>query len=237
MTLHLEVPPRPGSIGVYVGIQGQVFTQAVFICVEESREAMETRGEGPGDEGRPAQTLTRGRTLPLNSARLTAPIVARIAEGLQLPHSASLEETRQLIEGKLSGEREPRNVQVDLLDAAFGVTIRLRDASGIFLELESQDQASGEVASGSRDEDSRPEDAPDNNGGGVAGSRGASPRQRSPRERAGDEEGDIEHIPGAGEVTLEEEVVELARERVRLSGANRMLVSRTFPSISLGPSV
>ena len=197
MTLHLEVPPRPGSIGVYVGV--------VFICVGESREVMATRGEGPGDEGRPAQTSTRGRTLPLNSARLTAPIVARIAEG------------------KLSGEREPRNVQVDLLDAASGVTIRLRDASGIFLDLESQDQGSGKVPSGSRDEDSeRPEDAPDNNGGGVARSRGASPRQQSPHDGAGDEEGDIEHIPGAGEVTLEE-VVELTRERVR---ANRTLVDQ-----------
>ena len=52
------------------------------------------------------------------------------------------------------GDREPRIVQMDLLDTASGVTIRLRDASGIFLKLESQDQGSGEVMSGSRDEDS-----------------------------------------------------------------------------------
>ena len=110
---------------------------------------------------------------------------------------------------------------MNLLDTASGVTIRLQwDISRLRVP-------GSEVASGSRDEDSeRPEDALDNNGGGVAGLCGASPRQQSLRDGAGDEEGDIEHIPGAGEVTLEEEVVELARERVRLSGASRTLVDQ-----------
>ena len=112
---------------------------------------MSTRGDDSGDEER---RPTRRRTFPLNSARLTASVVTRIAEGLELPLSASLEETRQLIDGKLSAEREPRNVQVDLLDAASGVTIRLRDASVAFLELPPQEQGSSEdrATGGSRED-------------------------------------------------------------------------------------
>ena len=76
----------------------------------------------------------RGRTYPLNSGRLTGAVVTRIAEGLGLPRSASLEETRQMIEGKLSEEHEPHNVLVEQTEAAAGTVICLRDDSGVFLK-------------------------------------------------------------------------------------------------------
>lgn len=46
-----------------------------------------------------------------------------------------------MIEGKLSADREPRNVQVDLLETAAGIVIKLRDEGGVFLELKGRRQA------------------------------------------------------------------------------------------------
>ena len=71
------------------------------------------------------------RTYPLNSSRLTANVVARIAAAVGLP-KASLADSRQMIDGSLSEERETRNVQVELEDGDNGVAIRLRDAGGVF---------------------------------------------------------------------------------------------------------
>ena len=83
------------------------------------------------------EVLPRGRTLPLNSKRLTGPLVQQIAKSMGLPTSASLEDTRQMLEGKIGEmEREPRNMQVVLQDVEGGVHITLRDADGIFLEIE-----------------------------------------------------------------------------------------------------
>ena len=83
------------------------------------------------------EVLPRGQTLPLNSKCLTGPMVQQIAKSVGLPTSASLEDTRQMLEGKI-GEmgREPRNVQVVLQDVEGGVHITLRDVDGIFLEIE-----------------------------------------------------------------------------------------------------
>lgn len=78
---------------------------------------------------------TRGvKTYPLNSTRLTASVVSRIAAALQLP-KASLADSQQMIEGSLSEEREPRNVQVELVAGEGGSTRRLRDAGSVFLEV------------------------------------------------------------------------------------------------------
>ena len=40
-----------------------------------------------------------------------------------------------MIEGKLAEDWEPRNVQVNVVGSEGGLTIRLRDASGMFLEI------------------------------------------------------------------------------------------------------
>ena len=51
--------------------------------------------------------------------------------------TASLDDIRQLVEGKLVEiDRDPRNVQVALCDLPEGVKIQLWDAGGAFLELE-----------------------------------------------------------------------------------------------------
>ena len=65
------------------------------------------------------------------------PLLKRIAVGLEVPVTASLDDIRQLVEGKLREvNRDPRNVQVALCDVPGGVKIELGDAGGAFLELE-----------------------------------------------------------------------------------------------------
>ena len=81
-----------------------------------------------------AEPRGHAKTYPLNSTRLTASVVSRIATALGLP-KASLADSRQMVEGLLAEEREPRNVQVELDAGEDGLTIRLRDAGGVFLEV------------------------------------------------------------------------------------------------------
>ena len=51
-------------------------------------------------------------------------MVQQIAKSMGLPTLASLEDTRQMLEGKIGEmEREPRNVQVVLQDVEGGVHI------------------------------------------------------------------------------------------------------------------
>lgn len=88
-------------------------------AAERERDHVETRGV---------------KTYPLNSTRLTASVVSRIAAALRLP-KASLADSRQMIDGSLAEEREPQNVQVELVAGEGGSTIRLRDAGGVFLEV------------------------------------------------------------------------------------------------------
>ena len=89
-------------------------------------------------EGR--DDLPRGsRTFPLNSRRLTTPLLRCIAAHLELPTSASAEDLRQMLDGKLvTMEREPREVQVVLaaleLEAAAD-TLLLQDEEGVFLTV------------------------------------------------------------------------------------------------------
>ena len=59
------------------------------------------------------EIIPEGDMYPLNSERVKAAWIRRIAETLNLPTTTSLEETRQMIEEKLSGLRyQPENVQV-----------------------------------------------------------------------------------------------------------------------------
>ncbi len=54
-----------------------------------------------------------------------------------MPTTATPDEIRQLIEGKLGESRcDPRNVQVLLQETEQGTRIRLQDAKGGFLETE-----------------------------------------------------------------------------------------------------
>ena len=86
-----------------------------------------------------------GNTYSLKSTRLTASAVSRIAGALGLP-KASLADSRQMVEGSLAVEREPHNVQVELVESEDGLTIRLRDAGGFFLQIpaEQRDRKDGE---------------------------------------------------------------------------------------------
>ena len=81
--------------------------------------------------------IPRGGHVPLNSKRLTAAYLRRLAGALEIPTSASSEELRQLIAGKLEEmEREPMNVQVGLRKTDRGVHLTLRDVDGIILEVD-----------------------------------------------------------------------------------------------------
>ena len=71
------------------------------------------------DSGSATERGERPRTrLPLNSKRLTASQLKRLAAALEVPTTAAADEVRQMIEGKLAeGGREPPNVQVAQDDA------------------------------------------------------------------------------------------------------------------------
>ena len=77
-----------------------------------------------------------GKLLPLNSRRLTATYLKRIAQSLELPTAGSADETRQLIEGKLQETRDVANVQVIVDETtATIVKLSLMDDEGIFHEV------------------------------------------------------------------------------------------------------
>ena len=62
-----------------------------------------------GHEAEDAMALpatAAARPLPLNSKRLTAALLRQLAGGLELPVTASPDELRQLIEGKLEEDRD-----------------------------------------------------------------------------------------------------------------------------------
>ena len=89
------------------------------------------------------------KTYPLNSRRLKAETVNRIAKALGLPTNASSAETMQLIEGRLGEDYEPRNVQVDLMEVAPGAfAIKLRSADGVITEIPAEDSLSDSDADG-----------------------------------------------------------------------------------------
>ena len=84
-TQHLEVPPRPGPIAVVRSrrsLRTFDMTKRKRIDQHRSREsamAAEAAGEGP---------RASARTFPLNSRRLTASIVNRIAKELGVTGTA-----------------------------------------------------------------------------------------------------------------------------------------------------
>ena len=91
-------------------------------------------GSGGTSERRSQPPVTR--TYPLNSRRLTARSITKIAEALGLPTSATLADTRQIIEGKLTEEsHEPRNVEVVVTETEGETTIRLQDEGGVIVEI------------------------------------------------------------------------------------------------------
>ena len=130
----VEVPPRPGPTDERTERDEPRFGKSrskgthFFQSVKSERDISNPREkEMLGDHA--------VKTYHLNSRRLTAEIVNRIAKGLGLPTNASLSETRQLIEGTLEGDHEPQNVQVDVTEAVRGITmIRPRD-EGTFAEF------------------------------------------------------------------------------------------------------
>ena len=83
---------------------------------------------------------------------------------LGLPVSASLADTRVMVDGKLAEEHELRNVQVDVIERGPGVrTIKLRDENGMFLEIPAGGELGEERESGRAEAKSREssEDEPD----------------------------------------------------------------------------
>ena len=61
------------------------------------------------------------KMLPLTSKRLTAVHLRRLAQVLEIPASAMIEDTRLMIDGKLTEiGKEPQNVQVIIADPEEG---------------------------------------------------------------------------------------------------------------------
>ena len=90
---------------------------------------------------------------PLNSKRLTASHLKRIAAAMGLPTTASadIDELRQMIEGEVQSRgQEPRNVQVIVSGVGADSTLELCDAEGAFLEVEQEEPL--EYGSGSGDD-------------------------------------------------------------------------------------
>ncbi len=76
--------------------------------------------------------------LPLNSRRLSSAHLKRLANTMGVPTTATGDEVRQMIEGKLPEQgREPCNIQV-VLGATPGCAFHLRDLEGTILEVEEE---------------------------------------------------------------------------------------------------
>ena len=109
-TLQLEVLPRPEVIGsqrrpVTLRDRRNYFIEGSLVGIHASTMAMEATEKVAEPRG-------HAKTYSLNSTRLTASVVSRIATALGLPKVSSLADSRQMIEGLLAEKREPRNVQV-----------------------------------------------------------------------------------------------------------------------------
>ena len=119
--LQLEVLPRPGHVFARLGSWSSYFAGAIA----------EGETSSVGELERPREQL-----FPLNSRRLTAPILSRIVVDLRVPSGGSFSDTKQMVEGALNEQaRQPQNVQVNLLELDEGVVVRLQDGDDIFMEL------------------------------------------------------------------------------------------------------
>ena len=76
-----------------------------------------------------------GVSIPLNSKKLTTKRLQAIAAGLELPASATTEDLRLLIEGKITDRgQNPSNIQVTIADEDSS-TLHLVDENGCFLTV------------------------------------------------------------------------------------------------------
>ena len=105
--------------------------------------------------------LTSGRTLPLNLRRLTAPLVKQLARSLEVPTTGPLSDVRQLVEGKIEEMgHDPRNTQIVVYDGPCGPSLSLRDADGVFQEVEPTDSEGVEGGGGATSQNSGDEGGP-----------------------------------------------------------------------------
>ena len=78
---------------------------------------------------------SHGRTVPLNSQQVIAPILQCVVAGQGLSTAASMEELRQMIDGKLLKQgSEYRDVQIVITETDTPERILLQDSDGILLE-------------------------------------------------------------------------------------------------------
>lgn len=109
--------------------------------------------EGEGREGAAGGRYAQ-LPLPLNSRRLCAAYLKRLATALEVPTTATGDEVRQMIEGKLIAQgQEPRNVQV-VLGATPGSAFSLLE--GTFLTVE--EEMVGEGTTGEHEPGSGPQE-------------------------------------------------------------------------------
>ena len=134
-------------------------------------------GSGGTSERRSRPPVTR--TYPLNSRRLTARSITKIAEALGLPTSATLADTRQIIEGKLTEEsHEPRNVEVVVTETEGETTLRLQDEGGVIVEIPVEEEGRASPTTSETEAGAEPavrdsHDGLETNGGGGAGDDGS----------------------------------------------------------------
>ena len=99
---------------------------------------MEDLSELSSDEDK----FPKGDMFPLNLRRIKGCWIQRIAEALELPGRASLEETRQMIEGKLMElQYQPQNVQVIIHSKNDGAAMFLVNDTGVIKCIELCDES------------------------------------------------------------------------------------------------
>ena len=122
--------------------------------------------EGPGKREE-LTSDTRSRTLPLNSRRLTSSIVTRIEKALELPSTGTLEDTKQIVEGKLTEMGlEPKHmlIVVHVTEGGGAPKIELKNAEGVFQTIEVEVSAEGDEEELERDWESASEENVSQNG-------------------------------------------------------------------------
>ena len=97
---------------------------------------MASEERAAGDVGGESSPREAGaRPMPLNSRRVTRPVLGSLAAELGLPTTASNEDLRQMIDGKLADMgRQPRDVLVvverDTAEDEGPARVRLHDGEG-----------------------------------------------------------------------------------------------------------
>ena len=91
------------------------------------------------DPASPTPSVPAGKMneipFPLNSRRLTSFYRRSIAKAIVLPTAGTAEETRVIIDGRLTEmEQDPQNVQVVVRSSPHGETLSLRDVDGPFVD-------------------------------------------------------------------------------------------------------